>query len=102
MILLADMPHIDADLIDLLIRRYLDSRLPLGAINFKAKRTHPVIFSRKLFHELHNLKGDVGARNLFTKYADQVCLVEPEKFYDDSDIDTPEDLSKYRKTLERI
>jgi len=101
MILLADMPYIDANLIDLLLRRYIDSRLPLGAIKLKAKRTHPVIFSRKLFHELHNLKGDMGARNLFEKYADQVCLVEPEGFYDDSDIDTPEDHTKYKKILER-
>jgi molybdenum cofactor cytidylyltransferase len=101
MILLADMPYIDANLIDLLLRRYIDSRLPLGAIKLKAKRTHPVIFSRKLFHELHNLKGDVGARNLFKKYADQVCLVEPVGFYDDSDIDTPESHAKYRKILER-
>jgi molybdenum cofactor cytidylyltransferase len=101
MILLADMPYIDANLIDLLLRRYIDSRLPLGAIKLKAKRTHPVIFSRKLFHELHNLKGDMGAKNLFEKYADQVCLVEPEGFYDDSDIDTPEDHTKYKKILER-
>ena len=101
MILLADMPHIDANLIDLLVRRYIDSRLPLGAIRLKTKRTHPVIFSRKLFHELHNLKGDVGARDLFIKYADQVCLVEPEGFYDDRDIDTLEDHTKYRKTFEK-
>ncbi len=101
MILLADMPHIDANLIDLLVRRYIDSRLPLGAIKLKTKRTHPVIFSRKLFHELHNLKGDVGARDLFKKYTDQVCLVEPEGFYDDRDIDTPEDHTKYRKTFEK-
>ena len=37
MILLADMPHIDANLIDLLVRRYIDSRLPLGAIKLKTK-----------------------------------------------------------------
>lgn len=101
MILLADMPHIDANLIDLLVRRYIDSRLPLGAIKLKTKRTHPVIFSRKLFHELHNLKGDVGARDLFKKYADQVCLVEPEGLYDDRDIDTLEDHTKYRRTFEK-
>jgi CTP:molybdopterin cytidylyltransferase MocA len=54
-----------------------------------------------LFSELHNLKGDVGARHLFKKYAEQVCLVEPEGFYDDGDIDTPEDHTKYKKILER-
>jgi molybdenum cofactor cytidylyltransferase len=100
MILLADMPYIDANLIDLLLRRYNDSHLPLGAIRLKTKRTHPVIFSRKLFQELRHLKGDVGARDLFEKYADHACLVEAEGFYDDGDIDTPEDHIKYKKILE--
>jgi len=100
MILLADMPSIDADLINLLLRRYLDSRQSLGAIQLKGKRTHPVIFSRKLFHELYNLKGDVGARHLFEKYAGRVCLVGPSRPYDDRDIDTPEDHTEYKKDLE--
>lgn len=91
MLLLADMPFIDARLIDLLLRRYLHSRLPLGAIQIQSKRSHPVIFSRMLYPELLQLRGDVGARALFRKYRDRACLVEPDFFYDDSDIDTPED-----------
>jgi len=91
MILLADMPHIDAVLINLLLQRFLKSRLPLGAVSIKEKRSHPVIFSRKLYHELHQLKGDMGAKELFLRYSGQVCLVEPEEFYDDRDIDTLED-----------
>ena len=101
MLLLADMPYIDATLIDLLLRKYMDSRLPLGAIKLKERRTHPVIFSHELYHELRNLKGDVGARNLFKKYADRVCLVKPEGPYADTDIDTPEDYAEYTETLER-
>jgi molybdenum cofactor cytidylyltransferase len=91
MILLGDMPHIDTALINLLLHQYLASRLPLGAVTIKAKRSHPVIFNRSLYFELHKLRGDVGARALFRKYSDRVCLVEPEEFYDDRDIDTPED-----------
>ncbi|MBW2117254.1 MAG: nucleotidyltransferase family protein [Deltaproteobacteria bacterium] len=91
MILLADMPHIDARLINLLLQRFLKSCLPLGAVSIKGKRSHPVIFGRKLYHELHQLKGDVGARELFLRYGEQVCLVEPEGFYDDRDIDTLKD-----------
>jgi len=101
MLLLADMPYIDSTLIDLLIRRYLDSRLPLGAIKLNKKRTHPVIFNRELYNELQNLKGDVGARDLFKKYADRVCLVEPEGSYEDTDIDTPEDYAAYTEILGR-
>ena len=97
MILLADIPHINADLINHLLIRYLESRLPLGAIKIKAKRSHPVIFNRRMYHELHKLRGDVGARNLFIKYSDRVCLVEPDTFYEDSDIDTPKDYLKFNK-----
>ena len=91
MIILADMPHIDAKLINFFLSRYLDSRQPMGAIKIRQRRSHPVIFSRKMYHELHELRGDVGARDLFLKYRDRVCLVDPGDPYDDRDIDTPED-----------
>jgi CTP:molybdopterin cytidylyltransferase MocA len=50
-----------------------------------------------MYHELLKLRGDMGARNLFVKYSDRVCLVELDNFYDDSDIDTPEDYMKLGK-----
>ena len=99
MILLADMPHINAGLINLLLQRFLESRLPLGAVSIKQKRSHPVIFNRKLYHELHQLNGDVGAKDLFLRYSGQVCLVEPEEFYDDRDIDTLKDYIRYQDSL---
>lgn len=95
MILLADMPHINSELINLLLNRYLSSSLPLGAITIKGKRSHPVILSSRFFNELNKLKGDVGARSLFRKYSDQVCLVEPEGNYDEKDIDTPDDYNSF-------
>ncbi len=99
MILLGDIPHTDSKLINLLLHRYLESRQHIGAVKVKKKRSHPVIFGRKLYHELHKLRGDVGARSLFQQYGDQVCLVEPENSYDDRDIDTQRDYSEYKKTL---
>ena len=91
MILLGDMPFIHRDLINFLIRRYLQSGLWIGAIKGQERPTHPVMFSRGLYAELLALQGDVGARALFTKYRDKVCLIEPEGPYDANDIDTPED-----------
>ncbi len=99
MILLADMPRISSRLINLLLHNYLDSHLPLGAVTVKNKRSHPVIFSRSLFNELLELRGDVGAKSLFQKYDDQVCLVEADEYYDDRDIDTLEDYIEFEKTL---
>ena len=100
MILLADMPYITSDLINSLIRQYLDSGLPIGAVQVKEKRSHPVIFSRQLYNELHTLRGDVGARSLFHKYSDKICLVAPNEFYDDRDIDTEMEYLEFKKTLE--
>ena len=100
MVILADMPHITAGLIDNLLHQYINSGLSLGAIKKGQRRSLPVIFGRSLFHELHNLEGDVGARNLFSKYANDVCLVEPEEQYNDIDIDTPKDYDEFRKSLD--
>lgn len=102
MVLLADMPHVDSDLINLLLQRYLDSHLPLGAIKLRDRRSHPVVFGKGLYPELHELRGDVGARALFEKYGDKVCLVEPERAYDDMDIDTPEDYAEYQRSLQEF
>ena len=96
MILLGDMPSITSNLINLLLRAFLASHKPLGAIKLKGKRSHPVIFSRTLYHELHALRGDVGAKGLFQKYRDRVCLVEPEESYDNRDIDTQEDYLEFK------
>jgi len=95
MVLLADMPHIDRDVINTLLRRYLTSGLAIGAVKIKNRRSHPVIFSRKMYPELCRLNGDTGARVLFQRYSDEVIYVEPEGFYDDLDIDTPEDYQKF-------
>jgi molybdenum cofactor cytidylyltransferase len=91
MVILADMPYINSNLINQLLNRYLRSPFPLGATKIKDRRSHPVIIGRKFYPELHELKGDRGARDLFVRYPDQVCLVEPQGEYDDMDIDTLED-----------
>jgi len=91
MIILGDMPHITSDLINLLLREYLASGLPLGAVKTNRGRSHPVIVGRKFYPDLHKLRGDVGARDLFARFPQDLCLVDPGGNYQDLDIDTPED-----------
>ena len=100
MIILADMPLINSSLINLLLNEYLASHLQLGAIKLIGRRSHPVVIGRQFYDELHQLKGDVGARDLFLKHAHQVCLVEPEQDYDDVDIDTIEEYLEFRDSLD--
>ena len=96
MVILADMPYITSDLINQLLRKYLASGLELGAITMGNKRSLPAIFGRTLYHELHRLQGDIGARNLFLKYAGKICFVEPTATFNDMDIDTPKDWIDYK------
>ena len=101
MIILGDMPHITANLINLLVRRYQQSRLSLAALASGGKRSHPVIIGRPFFSALHELQGDEGAKALFGEHADNVLLVEPVGEYDDSDIDTRDDYLALRRKLEQ-
>ena len=102
MIILADMPHITANIINRLLHQYLASRLPLGSIKIENRRSHPVIFERRLYPEIHQLQGDLGARDLFIKYRDHTCLVEPEEDYNDMDIDTLDDYLEFKKSLDHV
>jgi molybdenum cofactor cytidylyltransferase len=94
MVLLADMPGLTSGVINGLIHAYVPSGAPLGAVAVRGRRSHPVIFSRALYRELHQLTGDMGARGLFKRHADKVLLVDAGADYDDTDLDTPEDLKR--------
>jgi molybdenum cofactor cytidylyltransferase len=65
------------------------------------RRSHPVIFNRSMYKELSSLKGDTGGRELFVRYKNDVCLVEPVEGYIDLDIDTPEDYNAYLDFLNK-
>ena len=94
MVLLADMLHIDSQLINRLLKNYLPSGKALGAITINGRRSHPVIFRRDLYQDLLSLKGDTGARALFTTLEGQVCLVPAGPGYQEMDVDTPEDYGR--------
>ena len=100
MILLGDMPYITSEVINRLVSAYLDSGLSLGALKVRGKRSHPVIIGRRFFPALHRLTGDQGAREIFIRHQDEVCLVGPGEDYDDMDIDTLEDYLKFKRILD--
>jgi molybdenum cofactor cytidylyltransferase len=101
LIILADMPFVTSGLIDLLIEQFLFSGATLGAVKGKKGRTHPVIFSRKFYPELSQLKGDTGGRNLFVKYENDVYLVDlGDDTRMDMDIDTPEEYQECIRAMD--
>ena len=101
MIILSDMPRLTATLINLLIHRFFQSHLSLGALQINDRRTHPVIIGRKFYPELRRLRGDVGARDLFLRYPDQTLCVEMGGEYDDRDIDTLKDYQDFTREISK-
>jgi molybdenum cofactor cytidylyltransferase len=99
LVLLGDMPAIEAPLLDRLIAAFAARPLALAAAPVHAgRRGNPVLLSRALFAALSRLEGDEGARRLLSQ-ADPLGVVELEVEGDGVtlDIDTPSELAAARK-----
>ena len=99
---LGDMPKITVSHINKLIDAYnpLEGRA-ICVPTWKAKRGNPVLWSRRFFPEMLELKGDFGAKELMGKYAELVVEVEMNDNGIVMDIDTPEALEVFRNTNHR-
>jgi molybdenum cofactor cytidylyltransferase len=101
-VMLADMPQVDAALIDRLIAAYDAEKGALVAVPvIDGKRGNPVLWSRRFFPELMTLSGDVGARHLIAKYSEAVAEVPVTGRGALVDVDTPEALDAVKAELER-
>jgi molybdenum cofactor cytidylyltransferase len=97
MILLGDQPGITRDIINELLATFRREQTKIIVPCVLGRRTTPVIFPATLFSELTKETGDIGGRNVLKRHADQVVGLEIGQEYDDTDLDTPEDLDKIRK-----
>ena len=97
-VLLGDMPEVSGGLIDRLGAAVDPARGALIAVPTRnGKRGNPVVWSRRLFGDLAQLEGDVGARHLIGLYADAVVEVPVEDEAVFVDVDTPEALAQLRQ-----
>ena len=100
LILLGDMPAIDAGLLDRLIEAFAARSGALAAAPVHAgRRGNPVLLSRALFPAIAGIEGDEGARRLL-RAADPALVVEIPADGEAValDIDTPEDLAAARES----
>ncbi len=95
-VLLGDMPGIDAALIDAMIAAF-DPALGRAIIvaTRQGRRGNPVLWARQFFAQIASLTGDAGARSLFEHYAGLVFEVEAGHDGPVTDIDTQEALAAY-------
>ena len=97
-VLLGDMPYVDAALIDALIAAYdpvSDAHIVVPV--FEGRRGNPVLWGRRLFAELARVSGDQGGRLVLAAHQDLVCEVAVTTQDTLVDLDTPEALAQARK-----
>ena len=88
---LGDMPQVDAGLIDRLIAAFDPERGALVVVpTFDGRRGNPVVWSRRFFHDLMAISGDIGARHLIGSYAEAVVEVPVAGEAALTDVDTPD------------
>jgi molybdenum cofactor cytidylyltransferase len=98
---LADMPQVDAALIDRLIAAFDPEKSALVVIpTIDGKRGNPVVWSRRFFGELGAIEGDVGARHLIASYPEAVTEVAVGSAAL-TDVDTPDALRAVRAEIEK-
>ena len=93
-ILLADMPEVEAQDLRALMNAY-DGKSVVRATDADGRPGHPVIIPRRLFPELAELSGDQGARAML---AEEHSIAVPLAGHRaTTDLDTPEDWAAWRK-----
>jgi molybdenum cofactor cytidylyltransferase len=99
---LGDMPQVDAGLINRLIAVFDPERGALVVVpSIDGRRGNPVVWSRRFFHDLMAIQGDVGARHLIGNYAEAVVEVPVAGDAALTDVDTPESLLAVKAEIER-
>ena len=99
---LGDMPQVDSPLIDKLIAAFDPERGALVVLpTFDGRRGNPVVWSRRFFHDLMSIAGDIGARHLIGSYAEAVVEVPVTGEAALTDVDTPESFSAVKAEIER-
>jgi molybdenum cofactor cytidylyltransferase len=88
-LMVCDQPYISSELINDIIDKQKETGKTIVTCNYGKTFGPPALFDKSLFHELMQLKGDVGARNIIHQHSDEVVTVLFAK--GNIDIDTKED-----------
>lgn len=92
LLMLADQPEVDADVLKSLISAYKKSKLSIVATAYENKNGVPAIFNDQYFSKLRALVGDRGAAAVIKNNPNDVLVIRPQKSI--SDIDTQETYKK--------
>ncbi len=94
-ILLADQPGVDPDVIDAVIAEYRETGGPIVRTVYTDGPGHPVLIDRAIWAELESVEGDEGARPLMERDPGRVVELRVDRPAP-ADIDTPETYERIR------
>lgn len=95
-VILADMPGLDAALLDRLYAAFEAEPAALAAVPVhNGEWGNPCILAAALFAEVDALSGDQGARKILVAHRDMVIEMPESSDAATRDIDTPDDWSKF-------
>jgi len=94
LVLLGDMPRIEAPHLDRLIGAFAPGAIVVPV--HRGRQGNPVLWPRALFPEIIQLEGDAGAKHLIGAHRDAVREVEMGTTAILADVDTPEALQRLR------
>jgi molybdenum cofactor cytidylyltransferase len=97
LVCLGDMPRVTSAHMERLVEAFdpLEGRA-VCVPTWAGKRGHPILWARRFFAEMREIKGDVGARHLLGEYAELLCEIPMD---DDGvllDVDSPGALRRLR------
>jgi molybdenum cofactor cytidylyltransferase len=88
-VVLGDMPCIDAGHIDRLVAAFDPRRGNIVVPMKDGRRGNPILWPRAFFAEMQQVQGDVGARELLQRHADRIDSVACDDEAIFADVDTP-------------
>jgi molybdenum cofactor cytidylyltransferase len=94
LVLLGDMPRIEASHLDQLIAAFAPGAIVVPV--HQGRQGNPVLWPRALFEEIMQLEGDAGAKRLIAAHRDAVRAVEMATTAILLDVDTPDALQQLR------
>jgi molybdenum cofactor cytidylyltransferase len=101
MVLLADQPFVTRGFLRRMLRAFVAGRgRRIVAASHNGVTTPPVVFPRRFFHELMELRGDQGAKSVIQRHSRAVSLVRVRSKKTLEDVDTREDLELALRSFE--
>jgi len=99
MFLLGDQPFVDAKIIDALVQVFKEHSSKMIIPTYLGRRGNPVVVPRSLFPMIEGLRGDTGARALFSILKNKILEAEVPHSGIHLDMDTMED---YRNLMDKV